>query len=60
MQTNPAKLIIRSPFDDEDASKWLSDKTKIKAIVLPYTVGGDKQSSDLFALFDETINLLNQ
>ena len=33
-------------------------KTGTKAIVLPYTVGGDEQSSDLFALFDRTIALL--
>lgn len=59
MKNDPAQLIIRSPFDEDDASKWLSDKTKIKAVVLPYTVGGDDKSGNLFVLFDQTINLLS-
>lgn len=55
---NPADLIVRTAYEPKDASKWLADKTKIKAIILPYTVGGDKQSDDLFSLFDRSLELL--
>ena len=58
LRNKPAGVIIRSPSDPDDASEWLSEKTGIEAIVLPYTVGGDEQSSDLFSLFDRTIALL--
>lgn len=59
-QANPARLIIRTPYDPEDASVWLSKKTRIPAIVLPFTVGGDAESDDLFALFDRTVALLKR
>ncbi len=58
LKPSPADVIIRAPSDPDDASEWLSEKTGTKAIVLPYTVGGDEQSGDLFALFDRTIALL--
>ena len=58
LKSSPADVIIRTPSDTDDGSEWLSEKTGTKAIVLPYTVGGDEQSSDLFALFDRTIALL--
>lgn len=58
LRSNPADVIIRAPSDPDDASEWLSKKTGMKAVALPYTVGGDEQSGDLFALFDRTIALL--
>ncbi|HEX4889967.1 MAG TPA: zinc ABC transporter substrate-binding protein, partial [Alphaproteobacteria bacterium] len=54
----PARLIVRTPYDPADASEWLSQKTGIPAIVLPFTVGGDAASGDLFALFERSIALL--
>ena len=58
LRKDPAKFIIRTPFDPKDASNWIHKKTQIKELVLPYTVGGDKQVSDLFSLFDNIINLM--
>ena len=60
LRNSPADVIIRTPYDPDDASEWLSEKTGTRAIVLPYTVGGDEQSGDLFALFDRTIALLKE
>ena len=60
LRSSPADVIIRTPYDPDGASKWLSEKTGTRAIVLPYTVGGDEQSGDLFALFDRTIALLKE
>jgi zinc/manganese transport system substrate-binding protein len=54
----PADMIIRTPYEPDDASEWLSEKTGTPALVLPYTISGDAESNDLFALFDRSINLL--
>ena len=53
-----ADFIVRSPYQDDRGSKWLSDRSQIKAIVLPFTVGGSDEAKDLFGLFDDTINQL--
>lgn len=55
---SPARLIVRTPYDPADAGEWLSQKTGVPAIVLPFTVGGDAASGDLFALFERSIALL--
>lgn len=60
LKVHPAKAIIRTPYEPEDASEWLSEKTGDKAVILPFTVGGNHQANDLFALFDSTIKLLNE
>ena len=53
-----ADMIIRTPYEPDDASEWLSEKTGTPALVLPYTVGGDSEAGDLFALFDRSFALL--
>ncbi len=53
-----AKMIVRAAYQDARASEWLADRTGLPVVVLPYTVGGNKNAGDLFALFDETIRLL--
>ncbi len=58
LKSKPADVIIRTPHESNDASEWLSEKTGIPAIVLPYTIAGDAESGDLFALFDRSISLL--
>jgi zinc/manganese transport system substrate-binding protein len=52
------RVILRTPFDSNSATKRLADETGARILVLPYTVGGDKDSGDLFALFDRTLSLL--
>ena len=51
-------VIIRTPFDPGDGSMWLSDKINTPAIIMPYTINGNDNSADLFALFENSINLL--
>lgn len=50
--------IIRAAYQDPKASQWLSDHTGVPAVSLPFTVGGDAQSKDLFGLYDSTIDKL--
>ncbi len=49
------KAIICSPFESQNAAKWLSQKADIPVVVLPFTVGGSKDATDLKALFDVTL-----
>jgi zinc/manganese transport system substrate-binding protein len=54
----PVLAILRTPYDPSDASEWMASKTRIPSVVVPYTVGGSDQSTDLKALFNHTIELL--
>jgi zinc/manganese transport system substrate-binding protein len=47
--------IIRAAYQDTKPADWLSERTGVPAVTLPFTVGGDAQSKDLFGLFDSTI-----
>lgn len=50
--------IVRGAYQDAKASDWLSQRTGVPAVALPFTVGGDAQSKDLFGMFDSTIDKL--
>ena len=53
-----ADVIVRSPYQDDRASAWLEDRTGIPAVVLPLTVGGTEEATDLIAWFDDIIDRL--
>lgn len=50
--------IVRGAYQDPKASEWLSQRTGVPAIALPFTVGGDAQAKDLFGMMDSTIDKL--
>jgi len=54
----PVLAIIYAAYQNPKSAQWLSDKTGIPAIELPFTVGGSKAANDLFSLFDVTIDKL--
>lgn len=58
LQRQPAKMVIRAAYNDGRASEWLAERGKIPVVVLPFTVGADAQSKDLFGLFDVTVQRL--
>ncbi len=53
-----ADVIIYSPYQDSKAAEWLSERTDITAIVLPLSVGGTPEATNLFSLFDDIITRL--
>ncbi len=55
LKEQPADAITRGAYQDPKAPEWLSERTKIPAVMLPYTVGGTPEAKDLFGLFDDTI-----
>lgn len=54
----PADVIVRTPYEPDDASEWLSEKTGTPAIMLPYTAAGDGKQGELFMLFESSISHL--
>ncbi len=57
-QSSDTLVIVRAAYQDAKASRWLSERTAVPAVSLPLTVGGDERATDLFGLFDSTIDLL--
>ncbi len=58
LKREPARMIIRSAYENAHASEWLAERTKIPAVELPFTVGGTDKAKDLFGLFDDTVQRL--
>jgi len=56
--SNPPAGVIRTPYENEKPSLWLSERLDIPALKLPYTVASDPAVMDLFALFNETLAIL--
>ena len=55
---DPAKAVVRSAYADPRAGQWLSERAKIPALMLPFTVGGSERAKDLYGLFDDTLSRL--
>ena len=58
INNNPADIIVISPYDPSEGALWLSKQTKIPFVTLPYTIGGNEESFNLFALFDSSIKII--
>ncbi|MDR2092188.1 MAG: zinc ABC transporter substrate-binding protein [Azoarcus sp.] len=54
-QNAPAAAILRAAYQGESAGRWVSARTGIPLVMLPYTVGGTPEAKDLFSLFDDTL-----
>jgi zinc/manganese transport system substrate-binding protein len=52
---DPAKAVVRAAYNEPRAAEWLSERAKIPAVALPFTVGGNERARDLFGLFDDTL-----
>lgn len=50
--------IVRAAYQGTKPADWLAQRTDVPAVTLPFTVGGDAQSKDLFGLFDSTLDKL--
>ncbi len=57
---SPPAGVIRTPYENEKPSRWLSDRLQIPEIMLPFTIGGSADSVDLISLYDATIRMLEE
>jgi zinc/manganese transport system substrate-binding protein len=55
MKQAPAKMIVYSSYDDPKAAQFLSQRTGIPNVMLPFTVGGSDRAKDLFGYFDDVV-----
>ena len=58
MKQRPAKIIIYAAYQDARPANWLSEKTGIPAVKLPFTIGGTDAANDLFSLYEDTFSRL--
>lgn len=54
-QTQPAKMVLRTAYQQDGPSLWIAGKAGIPAVLLPYTVGGTPEAKDLFGLLDDSL-----
>lgn len=57
-QAAPARMVLRTAYNQDGPSQWIAGKTGIPAVLLPYTVGGTPEAKDLFGLFDDSLQRL--
>lgn len=51
-------FIAFAPFENAQPAEWLSENSGVRYIVLPYTIGGNQQTNNLFDLYENSINLM--
>ena len=57
-QAAPARMVLRTAYNQDGPSQWIASKTGIPAVLLPYTVGGTPEAKDRFGLFDDSLQRL--
>jgi len=57
-QNMPAKMVLRTAYQNDGPSLWIAEKAGIPAVLLPFTVGGTPEAGDLSGLFDDTVRRL--
>ena len=58
LQQHPARMVLRAAYQDGRPSEWIAERAHIPAVIVPYSVGGTPQATDLFTMFDDTIKRL--
>jgi zinc/manganese transport system substrate-binding protein len=58
LKAKPARMVIRSSYQDARPSAWIAERAHIPAVVLPFSVGGNDDAKDLYSFFDDTIKRL--
>ncbi|MEP6997960.1 MAG: zinc ABC transporter substrate-binding protein [Betaproteobacteria bacterium] len=57
-QQQPVRMVLRAAYQSDRASQWIAERAKIRAVTLPFTVGGTPEAKDLYGVFDDTIERL--
>ncbi len=56
LRTEPARMVLRVPYQSPRPSEWVVGRVPgMRAVELPFTVGGSERAKDLFGLFDDTL-----
>lgn len=52
------RMVIRAAYSPARPAEWFAAEAKVPVVVLPFTVGGTPEASDLTTLFDTTVQRL--
>lgn len=55
---NAPRMVLRAVYNSPRAADWMSEKSGVPVVVLPFTVGGSERARDLYGLFDDSIERL--
>ena len=58
LERQSADVIVYAAYQGDRGATWLSERTGIVKVELPFTVGGSEAAQDLFGLFDDTLHRL--
>jgi len=58
IENDKPEFIAITAYQNNRGARWLSQRTRLPVVTLPYTVGGHEQAGDLFGLYDTTLDLL--
>jgi zinc/manganese transport system substrate-binding protein len=53
-----AKMIVYAAYEDPKPSQFVADKSKLPAVMLPFTVGGTDGAKDLIGLYEDEVKRL--
>lgn len=51
-------FIMITAYQNDRGAQWLSRRSQLPVVTLPYTVGGSEQAGDLFSLYDAMLDQL--
>jgi zinc/manganese transport system substrate-binding protein len=54
------ELIVRATYQPERPSEWLSERSGIPAVVIPHAVGATETAKNLFSMFDDMLDHLQE
>ena len=60
VRVDPPDYILLANYQNPKGAQWLNKKTQVPLLILPFTVGGSEQATDLASLYDEVISTLTQ
>ncbi len=55
-----ADFILITNYQDDKGAQWLSEKSSIPVVSLPYTVGGSEDANDLVSLYSNVLKQLSK
>jgi zinc/manganese transport system substrate-binding protein len=53
-----ARMILYAAYQEPRAPNFIAEKTGLPAVMLPFTVGGTEAASDLYGLYEDTLQRL--
>jgi zinc/manganese transport system substrate-binding protein len=57
-QKGDVMAVVVASYHDERGGVWLADRAKLPLLVLPMSVGGNDDSTDLISLYDSVLTIL--